>query len=1045
MSAGAAKLTFAIRAVNEAKAAMDEARRDLQGLSDAAEQANSRFSVVGAALSSLGSSMQTVGKAAMVGLAGGVGALAGGLGLALRASADFERQLNVVASVAGAAGAELEGLRRTALALGESTAFSAAEVTQAMEVLAANGISTRDIIDGAAKAALDLAAAGSTSLVQAADTVSTAMAVWNLTTADLTDTVNRLAGAANVSRFGVEDMALAIAQGGGAAAAAGVEFADFAGAIAAIAPLFASGSDAGTSFKTFLQRLVPTSTAAAEAMAELGLITADGANRFFDAEGKLRPMPEIVDELNRALSRLTEQDRTRLLGQAFGTDAMRTAIGLSRLTKGEFEQLMRTMGEASAAEIGEQRMRGLAGAMEQFRGALETARIEIGDRINPVMTRFFEALAALVPKLKEGVLAAMDRFAADVLPRLQAALDAVRGAWERFRAPIMQFLQSSEAANVGLGLLAAVLLSVAVAAGSAAAGMLAAVAPVAALGLAIGGLLILADRLGVDWARTWDGIREAVGRAADWLLPRIQAFAEQAGALLRRFGAYWETELRPAVERTISALTAAFQAIEPVIRPVVEASIGVLRTFAATAAQVIGNVIQIIGRLVDIVVQLIQGDWASAWNSAKEVVRLALDTVQVIIRGTAQMIHQTVAGFFEAGKALLKGLADGITAAWAEHAWPFLSDLPGKLLGAFGGAASWLYDIGRAIIRGLWDGLKAMWGEVEGWLGGIGDRIKKLKGPPEKDRVLLYDIGRMIMEGLKHGLADAFDEDVAAKLRAIGSSLVRHYQDAVADLQDRAVPDWRNLGNALTEALAAGYFDGFKKNKPLLEQVARELTQAVGAAAEDAGVTLQQVLNTTGKTLNQTLAEIRQLMTDNLAAGRQLTVHEVRQLLYAMEDLLESPAIPAAARALGERTIAELLASLEQGRGAANAVIAQLAEDIAKAVSSASGAAPAVDPSTPGYGVVGWRPDQGGIAPRGAHGIQMVWDPQLEGWVMPWEVGAYGNRQDWMAAQLAAQTGASLAGAIPVVRTEVAVQVDGREVARAAAEAAGRQSFAWGF
>lgn len=35
-------------------------------------------------------------------------------------------------------------------------------------------------------------------------------------------------------------------------------------------------------------------------------------------------------------------------------------------------------------------------------------------------------------------------------------------------------------------------------------------------------------------------------------------------------------------------------------------------------------------------------------------------------------------------------------------------------------------------------------------------------------------------------------------------------------------------------------------------------------------------------------------------------------------------------------------------------------------------------------------------------------------------------------------------GAIPVTRTEVSVQVDGREVARAAAEAAARDSFAWG-
>ncbi|MCX7619148.1 phage tail tape measure protein, partial [Tepidiforma sp.] len=144
MSAGAAKLTFAIRAVNEAKAAMDEARRDLEGLTTAAEETNGRFGALGGAVGALGSSMQAVGKAAMVGLAGGLAAVGGGIASALKASADFEKQLNIVASVAGATGAELAALKQTALELGESTAYSAGEVTQAMEVLAANGITARD-------------------------------------------------------------------------------------------------------------------------------------------------------------------------------------------------------------------------------------------------------------------------------------------------------------------------------------------------------------------------------------------------------------------------------------------------------------------------------------------------------------------------------------------------------------------------------------------------------------------------------------------------------------------------------------------------------------------------------------------------------------------------------------------------------------------------------------------------------------------------------------------------------------------------------------
>ncbi|GIW19673.1 MAG: hypothetical protein KatS3mg064_2830 [Tepidiforma sp.] len=1046
MSAGAARLTFAIRAVNEASSVLREVKADLGEVESAAERSGSRFAALGGALGGLGSSMQEVGKGAMVGLAGGLAAAAAGAYSALSASAEFERQLNIVASVAGATGQELAALKQVALDLGQSTAFSAGEVAQAMEVLAANGISTRDIIQGAARAALDLAAAGSTSLVQAADTVSTAMSVWGLTTDQITDAVNRLAGAANVSRFGVEDMSLAIAQGGGAAAAAGVEFADFSAAIAAIAPLFASGQRRRHQLQDLHPEAGPGHEGSQGGVRGAGAHHGRRREQFFDAAGRMRSMAEIAGVLNEALSRLSEQDRTRLLGQAFGTDAMRTAIGLSRLTADEFRALQQAMGEASAADIGAQRMQGLSGAMEQLRGAMETARIEIGDRLNPVVTALIGRAAELVPVLSDRLLGAMDRIASDVVPRLRAALDDARAAWERVREPVMQFLQSNEAAQLGLGMLAAVLLSVAVAAGSAGAALLGAVAPVAALGLAIGGILIAADKLGVDWGRVWDGIREAASRVVDAVAPRVEAFAEQVRSALSRFSAYWDTELRPAVERVSQWFGAALDRILPIIRPIVDAMVQTFRQFATTITELAGNILEIIGRLVDVVVQLINGDWRSAWESAKELVRLALETIRLIIEGAARLIHTAATGFFEAGEALIEGLRDGMLRVWEDHVRPFLADLPGTLLGFFAGAGQWLYEIGRDIIRGLWDGLKGMWGEVEGWLGGIGDKIKSLKGPPEKDRVLLYDIGRMIMEGLSNGLFDGWSEDTVKRLKEISRGLVRNYEDAVKDLENHTVPDWRQLGELLSAALAQGHFDGFKKNKPLLEQVSAALTASAGQAATAVGDELARVLNMTGKRLDQALLEIRDLMVRNLEAGRELSVQEVRTLLGAMEEMLESPTLPEAAKHLGQKVINELIESLKAGKGAANEVIAQLADELAKAAAQGAKAAAAGGAGTASApaGPLGWKPDEGGTAPVGAHGVQLVWDDRAQAWVYPWEKGSVGSPSERAAYMDAWARGETLAGAIPAVRTEVSVQIDGREVARAAADAAGRQSFAWG-
>jgi len=316
-----------------------------------------------------------IAKGALLGLgAAGAGAFAG----ATKVAADFEFQLSAVAAVSGATKSEMAGLRQEALKIGADTAYSAGQATSAMEILAANGISAKDIMGGAARAAADLAAAGGTSLANAATIASTAMAVWNLRTQDLTDVVNRLAAAANVSRFGVEDMGQAIAMGGGVAAVAGVSFSDFAATIAATAQYFTSGSDAGTSFKTFLTSLTGNSEKAKETIAELGL-------EFFNAQGQLKPMSAIVQELHDKLGGLSAQQQTVALKTIFGNDAFRTAAGLMKMTGAEFEELSRKMGDTNAADVAKTRMTNLKGSMEELTGSIESLSIKLGSVALPAL------------------------------------------------------------------------------------------------------------------------------------------------------------------------------------------------------------------------------------------------------------------------------------------------------------------------------------------------------------------------------------------------------------------------------------------------------------------------------------------------------------------------------------------------------------------------------------------------------------------------------------------------------------------------------------
>ena len=348
--------------------------------------------------------LDKAGKTAGIALAAAGTAAAGVFAVSINKAMDFESAISSIGAVSGATDKELKGLNDTALRLGRETKFGAMDAAAAMETLAANGISAKDIMGGAADAAAQLAAAGGTDIVSAADTASTAMTVWKLKTADLTDVVNRLAGAANVSRFGVEDMSMAIAQGGGAAASGGVEFKDFATAIAAIAPSFASGSDAGTSFKTFVARLTADTKPAKKAMAALGLSTKETANKFFDAKGNLKSMTEITDLLHDSTKNLDELQKSRLLGDIFGTDAIRTAAALSGMTGSEFVNMSDKMRDTSALELAKKRMDNAKGAMEQLTGAIEVMQISVGQKFLPVIKDVANFMATTLPKIPTEVI-----------------------------------------------------------------------------------------------------------------------------------------------------------------------------------------------------------------------------------------------------------------------------------------------------------------------------------------------------------------------------------------------------------------------------------------------------------------------------------------------------------------------------------------------------------------------------------------------------------------------------------------------------------------
>ncbi|WP_321829744.1 phage tail tape measure protein [Thalassovita sp.] len=284
----------------------------------------------------------------------------------------FQASMKRVQGVMRATEAQMAQLEAKARDAGATTSFRASEAADAIEMLAKNGLKYQDVMDGALDATLSLAAALGADLAPSADLITDLMAQFGLKAGDLTEVVDLVTGAALNSKFGFDDFRLAIGQAGGVAGKSGVEIQDFLTGLAATSSAFASGQDAGTSFKTFLMRLTPESKQAAEAMANLGL-------EFFDARGNMKDLASISEELREGVEGLSEQARNEALKKIFGTDAIRTALLLAEQGAEGIRDLGSAIQEVSAQEQADIRLLGLEGALKELASAWESLQLTMAD------------------------------------------------------------------------------------------------------------------------------------------------------------------------------------------------------------------------------------------------------------------------------------------------------------------------------------------------------------------------------------------------------------------------------------------------------------------------------------------------------------------------------------------------------------------------------------------------------------------------------------------------------------------------------------------
>jgi TP901 family phage tail tape measure protein len=350
------------------------------------------------ALNKVNKSLGNMGRSLVSGggrlAAAGVG-MAAPIAAAVQQGAAFESTLLNIRASTGATSGEIDKIKASAMQMSQALGVGPTEAAQGMLELLKAGMSLDAVLGGAGKTALEFAKVGEMDVAQASVVMSDAMNVFKVSSEVA---ANALSSAADASSTSIAQMSEAFSMSSAVAGLANQSIEDLSATLAVLANNGVKGSDAGTSVKTMLMRLMAPADDAVGALDQLGL----SVGSFRGADGQMKPMVEIIRTLNQSMQGLDQTAKDDLFRRIFGADAIRAASILATAGVDGFQSMRDAM--RSALPVGEKYkilMSGLAGSAGSAIAAMQRLAIAVADAVAPALAVVGPAITGFINGLTQ--------------------------------------------------------------------------------------------------------------------------------------------------------------------------------------------------------------------------------------------------------------------------------------------------------------------------------------------------------------------------------------------------------------------------------------------------------------------------------------------------------------------------------------------------------------------------------------------------------------------------------------------------------------------
>lgn len=306
----------------------------------------------------------------------------------------FDKSMSQVAATMGTTVDSIQDLSSFALEMGATTAFSAQQAADGLNILAQSGLAAEDQMKTLPDV-LNLAAAGNLSLAESASYVTGAIKGYGDSFDNASKYTDLIATGAAQANTNVSQLGAALSGSAASASSYGQTVEETTLALLRLAEQNVTGAEASTALNRAMMDLYTPTDAAKKAMQKLGVSA-------YDATGKARPLNDVVDELTAAMDGMSDAEKNATKNTIFSTFGLQAynkmAVSTTEKVNGFKKALDQSAG--SAQKMSEVQLDNLSGDITLAKSAAEGFKIAISNGVTPAIRTFVQKGTTELGKLK---------------------------------------------------------------------------------------------------------------------------------------------------------------------------------------------------------------------------------------------------------------------------------------------------------------------------------------------------------------------------------------------------------------------------------------------------------------------------------------------------------------------------------------------------------------------------------------------------------------------------------------------------------------------